>query len=99
MNDDYWNNVVANLGDQDTIQFGITGNGTSPNYQIIKKDGKIRTFSGLNHESHSENEFNPSNLTDSYVLADINNPRIREQIYNQISSWSENKRGQALINF
>ena len=80
MNEEYWNRVISNMGENDRVRFGITGKGIRPNYQIISPRGQIRTYRSQNHERNGEPEYDEAHITGEYTLADVNNRMVRAHI-------------------
>ncbi len=56
MNNEYLQGIRNNLSTHETkwgvvyIKFGLTGNGSHPNYQITGENGQLQTYKGINHK-------------------------------------------------
>ena len=86
MNEKYWNDVISNMTKNDYVQFGITGTGVHPNYQITSEKDEIRTFTGKNHEEVVWEKYAEENITKKYSLSEVGNQKIRDQILELIQS-------------
>lgn len=54
------------------VQFGQTGNGTAPNYQVTLAPGAINAYRGLSHKRFEEAEaFDNENISGGFTLAEI----------------------------
>lgn len=69
MNNEYLQGIHNNLSTHETkwgvvyIKFGLTGNGSHPNYQITGENGQMQTYKGINHEPDRSSEFDKNRLT------------------------------------
>jgi hypothetical protein len=70
---DYLNDVKGRMETYgDRVQFGLTGTGQRPNYQVINTDGKKMAFDSGNHLLHSEaDEFDENNVSGVYTLDQV----------------------------
>ncbi|ABV85818.1 hypothetical protein [Shewanella pealeana] len=62
---DYLWRVIENsdLNEQDSVYFGIKGEGHSPNYLIKNINGEKKAYKGLSHTLDPEGDYNPNNLS------------------------------------
>lgn len=65
--------VIGNMGgDGTTVQFGTTGKGEKPNYQVTyQNDSRTYRGQGKEHQCHKAEAFNPENLSAPFTYADI----------------------------
>ena len=70
---DYFNDVIAQMVTYgDRVQFGLSGTGQRPNYQVINAAGKKMAFDSNNHLLHpADGEFVGSNATAVYTLDQV----------------------------
>lgn len=68
----FLNKVLENMRkySSETVQFGETGIGKQPNYQIELNNKKI-ALNGQNHEEHSKDQFDEEKISVSFSRADI----------------------------
>jgi len=73
LNADYFNDVIAQMMTYgDRVQFGLTGSGQRPNYQVINAAGKKLAFDSKNHLLHpGADEFSGSNATPVFTLDQV----------------------------
>ena len=54
------------------VQFGITGTGQQPNYQVTLPNGTVHTINGLSHKQDKRTDlFNGSNLSEPFTYEQI----------------------------
>ena len=70
---DYFSDVIAQMVTYgDRVQFGLTGTGQRPNYQVINAAGKKMAFDSNNHLLHpAADEFVGSNATAILTLDQV----------------------------
>jgi len=74
--EDYYRDVLGKMRgrERDTVivQFGLTGNGHSPNYQVTRADGGIECYAGLNHQFDTRTDiYTDKNLSEPYTYSEI----------------------------
>ncbi|MDP5009333.1 MAG: transaldolase family protein [Glaciimonas sp.] len=69
----YLDNVIEKMGEYgDRVQFGLTGTGLRPHYQIINSANKFMAFDSNNHLLHpTEHEFVGVNASPIFSLEQI----------------------------
>lgn len=66
--------------DDSTVRFGLTGNGTSPNYEVEFKDGRKLAYSGLSHEQTTRTEkFDENKLSLQFSRQQIAEARTKSK--------------------
>lgn len=75
----YLQGVLGNMRKNDSVAFGQTGTGHSPNYQVISESGEKLAFRGQNHaryqlteefaEAHISREFSQTQILQSFCQA------------------------------
>jgi hypothetical protein len=70
---DYFSDVIGQMVTYgDRVQFGLTGSGQRPNYQVINAAGKKMAFDSNNHLLHpADDEFVGSNATAVFTLDQV----------------------------
>lgn len=73
LNADYINDVLGQMAAYgDRVQFGLTGTGQRPNYQVLNTAGKKMAFDSNNHLLHpAADEFVGGNATGVFTLDQV----------------------------
>ena len=68
----FLNNVLENMGKYNSqiVQFGETGKGKQPNYQL-ETDNKKIALNGKNHEEYGADQFDEEKISIYFSKADI----------------------------
>lgn len=73
-------NVLENMRGRDDseVQFGETGDGVMPNYQVKFPNGVVRTLRGSSHEAFEQAEpFAVRNISEPFKLAEVTEAYMR----------------------
>ncbi len=72
-------NVHDNMRHDDTkVRFGLTGNGSNPNYEVEFPNGRKLAYSGLSHEQSTRTDtFDESNLSHKFSRQQIAEARAK----------------------
>ncbi len=64
--------------DDSTVRFGLTGNGSNPNYEVEFPNGRKLAYSGLSHEQDTRTDkFDGSNLSNEFSRQQIAEARAK----------------------
>lgn len=68
----YLMRVRKNMRTGSSVRFGLMGNGTSPNYEVVLPDGASRAYSGLSHKRYSRADtFDEKNISQLFTEEQI----------------------------
>ena len=64
--------VRNNMRAGSTVRFGLTGNGSNPNYEIVLSSGLRLAYNGLSHDRDSRADvFEENNISQPFALDQI----------------------------
>lgn len=62
--------------EESTVQFGVTGIGEKPNYQVTLPNGRSLTFNGASHDRDKRTDlFNGDNLSEPFTTKEVSQAR------------------------